>query len=96
MAYYLYVYDCKRAREANARRVSFTKELYGFLYSWRTKTGYRTRRRTGLLEECPGSRAVTASAILVPSEHRAAFETLFESYHDILIMKAFEVTSELK
>jgi hypothetical protein len=89
------VYDCKGAREANARRVSFTKELYGFMYSWKTKGGYREKRKPGLLEECSGSIAVTASAILVPQEHRGAFETLFDSYQDILITKIFEVTRQL-
>ena len=95
LVYYLYLYDCKRAREANARRVSFTKELYGFMYSWKTKGGYREKRKPGLLEECSGSTAVTASAILVPPEHRAAFQALFESYQDILITKTFEVSKEL-
>ncbi|RDE14862.1 MAG: hypothetical protein C4K47_03575 [Candidatus Thorarchaeota archaeon] len=95
MVYYLYVYDCKRARETNARRVSFTKELYGFMYSWRTKGGYREKRKPGLLEECSGSVAVTASAILVPSEYRGAFEALFHSYQDILITKTFEVSRQL-
>jgi hypothetical protein len=95
VVYYLYVYDCKQAREANARRVSFTKELYGFVYSWKTKAGYREKRRPGLLEQCVGSSAVTASAILVPAEHRGAFETLFQSYRDILITKTFEVTRQL-
>lgn len=96
LTYYLYVYDCRHAREANARRVSFTKDLYGFLYSWRTKSGRREKRKPGLLEECFGSRAVTSSAILVPSEHKGAFEALFNSYQDILTTKVFEIAKELQ
>lgn len=94
--YYLYLYDCREARKANARRVSFTKDLYGFAYSWKTKAGYREKRRPGLLDECPGSLAVTASGILVPPEHRAAFQALFDSYKDILTTEIFEVTKRIE
>ena len=95
MAAYLYLYDCRQARRTNARRVAFTKELYGFVYSWRTKSGLKQKRKPGLLDECPGAKAVADSAILVPSEHRIVFDALFEMYEDILKIKIFEVVQEV-
>jgi hypothetical protein len=92
---YLYLYDCPEARRSNARRVAFTKELYGFVYSWRTKSGVKQKRKPGLLDECPGAKAVADSAILVPSEHRILFNTLFEMYEDILKIRIFEVVEEI-
>jgi hypothetical protein len=92
---YLYIYDCKQARRSNARRVAFTKELYGFSYSWRTKSGLKESRRTGLLDECIGARSVAESAVIVPDEHKDLFDNLFDSYNDILTTKIFEVSNEL-
>jgi len=88
---YLYVYDCEKARQMNARRVAFTKELYGFMYSWKTKSGKKEKRRPGLLDQCPGSEAVANSAILVPEECKSLFDHLFEQYSDILSTVVFEV-----
>ncbi|MFW9786648.1 MAG: hypothetical protein ACFFE2_05995 [Candidatus Thorarchaeota archaeon] len=96
MTSYLYLYDCQHARRTNARRVAFTKELYGYYYTWRTKSGVKQKRRQGLLDECPGSEAVADSAILVPSEHRIVFDTLFRTYDDILKLKIFEVVQEIE
>jgi hypothetical protein len=93
---YLYLYDCQQARRTNARRVAFTKELYGYFYSWRTKSGIKQKRKPGLLDECPGAEAVADSAILVPSEHRIVFNALFKMYEDILKLKIFEVVQELE
>jgi len=93
---YLYLYDCRQARQSNARRVSFTKELYGFTYSWKTKSGVKEKRKVGLIEECPGSKAVADSAIFVPSNHRSVFDMLFESYSDILDIRVYEVISEVQ
>lgn len=95
MSKLLYIYDCKNARSSNARRVAFTKELYGFSYSWKTKTGLKEKRRLGLLDEFVGAEAVADSAILVPYEYRMLFDELFNSYRDILKMKIFAVTEEL-
>jgi len=95
MAAYLYLYDCRQARRSNARRVAFTKELYGFVYSWRTKSGVKQKRKPGLIDECPGAKAVADSAIFVPSEHRIVFDALFEMYEDILKIKIFEVVQEV-
>ena len=92
---YLYLYDCKQARRTNARRVAFTKELYGYYYSWKTKSGIKQKRKPGLLDECPGTEAVADSAILVPSEHRVVFDALFRMYEDILKLKIFEVVKEV-
>ena len=92
---YLYLYDCKQARRTNARRVAFTKELYGYYYSWKTKSGIKQKRKPGLLDECPGTEAVADSAILVPSEHRTVFDALFRMYEDILKLKIFEVVEEV-
>ena len=92
---YLYLYDCQHARRTNARRVSFTKELYGYFYTWKTKSGIRQKRKQGLLDECPGAEAVADSAILVPSEYRTLFDTLFRMYSDILKLKIYEVVQEL-
>ena len=91
----LYIYDCKNARSSNARRVAFTKELYGFSYSWKTKTGIKEKRKLGLLDEFIGAESIADSAILVPHEHRMTFDELFSSYSDILKMKIFTVTEEL-
>ena len=96
MTDFLYLYDCRHARKSNARRVSFTKELYGFVYSWKTKSGIRERRKAGLIEECAGSKAVADSAILVPGEHRGAFDMLFNDYSDIMEFKVYEVAAEVK
>ena len=92
---YLYLYDCQHARRTNARRVAFTKELYGYYYTWKTKSGIRQKRRPGLLDECPGSEAVADSAIMVPSEHRVSFDALFKMYEDILILRIFEINQEI-
>jgi hypothetical protein len=96
LVYYLYIYDCRRARQANARRVSFTKHLYGFDYSWKTRAGVKQGRRRGLLDECSGAKAVTDSAILVPEEHRSVFDALFRTYQDILETRIYEVLTELQ
>ncbi len=93
---YLYLYDCQQARRTNARRVAFTKELYGYFYTWRTKSGIKQKRKPGLLDECPGAEAVADSAILVPSEHRIIFDALFKMYEDILKLKIFEVVQVLE
>ena len=95
MAQYLYLYDCRQARQSNARRVAFTKELYGFIYSWKTKSGIRQKRKPGLLDECIGSEAVADSAIFVPDEYKAAFDALFFDYQDILSTRIFEVVREV-
>ncbi|MHA1903034.1 MAG: hypothetical protein ACXADL_10220 [Candidatus Thorarchaeota archaeon] len=95
MAQYLYLYDCRYARQSNARRVSFTKELYGFIYSWKTKSGIKQKRKPGLLDECIGSEAVADSAIYVPGEYKAVFDALFFDYKDILSTRIFEVLQEV-
>jgi len=91
---YLYLYDCQHARRTNARRVSFTKELYGYFYTWKTKSGIKQKRKPGLLDECPGAEAVADSAILVPSDHRAIFDALFKMYENILKLRIFVVIQE--
>lgn len=91
MAKFLYLYDCKKARQFNARRVSFTKELYGYLYSWKTKDGFKQRKKAGLIDQCPGAEAVADSAILVPESCKHLFDDLFASYSDILKADVFEV-----
>ncbi|MFW9793008.1 MAG: hypothetical protein ACFFEE_01800 [Candidatus Thorarchaeota archaeon] len=95
MTSYLYLYDCRHARRSNAKRVAFTKELYGFVYSWKTKSGIKQKRKPGLIEECLGAKAVADSAIFVPSEHRFVFDTLFQMYEDILKLKIYEVVQEV-
>ena len=96
MASYLYLYDCKEARRTNARRVAFTKELYVFFYSWKTKSGIKEKRKQGIIEECPGSKSVADSAIYVPIEHKSIFDMLFEEYADILDIVVYEVVAEVK
>jgi hypothetical protein len=95
VAYYLYVYDCTHSRRTNARRVSFTKELYGFNYSWKTKTGIKTQRKPGLLDTCIGSQAVADSTILVPDDCRSVYDELFRTYQDIVHMKLYRVIEEV-
>jgi hypothetical protein len=96
MQAFLYIYDCKQARKSNARRVSFTKELYGFSYVWQTKSGIKEGRRLGLLDECVGARSVAESTIVVPGECKGLFDNLFELYNDILTIKIFEIARELQ
>jgi hypothetical protein len=96
MASYLYLYDCKEARRSNARRVAFTKELYGYVYTWKTKSGIREKRKPGLLDECVGSEAVADSAILVPEESRVLFDSLFSIYQDILSLRVYEIVQEIQ
>ena len=91
---YLYLYDCQHARRTNAKRVAFTKELYGYFYTWKTKSGIKQKRKQGLLDECLGAEAVADSAILVPIEHRVLFDALFKMYEDILMLKIYEVVHE--
>jgi hypothetical protein len=95
MVLYIYLYDCRHARQSNARRVSFTKELYGYTYSWRTKSEMKEKRRPGLLDECSGAEAVADSAIIVPDEHRSLFDSLFSEYQDILKLKVYEIVREV-
>lgn len=92
----LYIYDCIQSRRRNARRVSFTKELYGFTYSWRTRSGVKQRRKVGLIEEHVGVESVADSTILVPEEYRPTFDSLFDKYQDILALRVFVVVKELK
>jgi len=95
MTSYLYLYDCKEARRSNARRVSFTKELYGYTYTWKTKSGIKEKRKPGLLDECVGAEAVADSALLVPEDCRVLFDSLFSTYKDILILKVYEIAQEV-
>lgn len=95
MSIVLYLYDFRQARQSNARRVSFTKELYGFTYSWKTKSGIRQKRKPGIIEECPGTEAVADSAILVPANHKNTFDMLFKEYEDIMDLRVFAVEKEL-
>jgi hypothetical protein len=95
LADYLYLYDCKHARRSNARRVAFTKELYGFTYSWKTKSGIKQKKKLGLLDECWGAKPVADSAIFVPGSHKSLFDSLFESYDDILSTRIYEVIEEI-
>jgi len=95
MAFFLYLYDCRRARETNARRVSFTKELYGYVYTWKTKTGIKQRKKPGLIDMSEGAYAVADSAILVPGRYRSLFDSLFASYSDIMKARVFEVIREI-
>lgn len=92
---YLYLYDCIHARQSNTRRVAFTKELYGYIYTWETKSGVREKRKPGLLDECTGAEAVADSAIIVPSEYRSLFDSLFSMYQDILQLKVYEIVKEI-
>ncbi|TFF86476.1 hypothetical protein EU519_01290 [Candidatus Thorarchaeota archaeon] len=92
---YIYLYDCKNARQKNARRVAFTKELYGYTYSWKTKSGLKQKRKAGLIDECPGAEAIADSAILVPYDHHTVFDSLFSMYADILELRVFEVEREI-
>jgi hypothetical protein len=75
--------------------VAFTKELYGFVYSWKTKAGVKQKRKPGLLDECTGAQAVADSAIYVPYEHRIVFDALFQMYEDILKIKIYEIAQEI-
>jgi hypothetical protein len=80
----------------NARRVAFTKELYGFTYSWKTKSGVKQKKKLGLLDECWGAKQVSDSAIIVPGSHKALFDSLFESYEDILSIHIYEIIEEIR
>ncbi|MEM2141931.1 MAG: hypothetical protein QXQ81_01565 [Candidatus Thorarchaeota archaeon] len=91
---YLYVYDCHAGASSNARRVAFTKELYGVRYSWKTKDGVRERNIPGIIDLCAGTEIVTDSAILVPDECRAALDALFERYRDVVYYRVFRVLGE--
>ena len=96
MVDYLYLYDCKHARKFNARRVAFTKELYGFTYSWKTRSGIKEKKKFGLLDECWGAKSVVNSAIFVPEFHKTLFDSLFESYNDILSIHVYEIIEEIR
>ena len=64
------------------------------MYSWKTKTGIKQKRKPGLLDQCVGAEAVADSAIFVPGEYRGEFDFLFSSYQDILAVRVFEVLEE--
>lgn len=91
MTQLLYVYDCKRSRYRNARRIAFTKELYGFVYKWKTKSGIKQKKKPGLIDRCEGSLPVSESVILVQERNRSEFDDLFEKYSDILVLHVFRV-----
>lgn len=95
LATFLYLYDCTHARRSNARRVAFTKELYGYTYTWKTKSGVREKRKPGLLDECVGAEAVADSAIIVPDDYRSLFDNLFSMYQDILLLRVYEISREI-
>ena len=65
------------------------------MFSMKTKSGIKEKRKPGLLDECIGSKAVADSAILVPEESRALFESLFSIYKDILILRVYEIVQEI-
>ncbi len=65
------------------------------MYSWKTRSGIKQKRKPGIIEECPGTEAVADSAILVPEEHRGSFDMLFEEYCDIMKIRIFEVSKEV-
>ncbi len=94
MTRWLYVYDCKSSRTRNARRVAFTKELFGYTYAWKTKAGIKQKRKPGIIEQCAGSIVVSDSAILIYDEHKAEFDNLFKKYQDILVIHVFQVIAE--
>ncbi len=96
MSFLLYVYDCKKTRQSNARRVAFTKELYGFTYSWKTRSGNKVKRRSGLIDSCPGARSVSDSVILVPESSRMVFDRLFKDYQDIAKVVVFRVMESIE
>ncbi len=91
----LYIYDFIRSRTTNARRVAFTKELYGYTYSWRTKAGIKQRRKAGLLEECEGAHIIAESTIFVPSQYKNLFDELFDRFQDIMHLHVYEVVREI-
>ncbi len=64
------------------------------MYSWKTKTGIKQKRKPGLLDQCVGAEAVADSAIFVPEEYRGEFDSLFSLYQDILAVRVFEVLGE--
>lgn len=92
----LYVYDCTESRRRNARRVMFTKELYGFVYTWKTKLGVKEKRKTGLVDECPGSLAIADSTLLVPNRYQGIYSDLFRRYSDIVKVRLYAVTEQLE
>jgi hypothetical protein len=61
------------------------------MYSWKTKSGVRQKKKLGLIDQCPGAEAVADSAILVPDTCKSAFDSLFAEYEDILTMRIFEI-----
>ncbi len=91
----LYVYDCINSRQRNARRIAFTKELYGYTYTWKTRGGLKTRRKPGLVDSSPLCEVVTDSAIMVPVHMKDQFDQLFANYRDILKVRAFSIEREL-
>ncbi len=91
----LYVYDCKKTRESNARRVSFTKELYGYVYRWKTRSGHKEKRKPGLIDSCPGARSVSDSVVIVPESSKSIFDRLFTDYRDIVKVVVFKIVDEV-
>ena len=65
------------------------------MYTWKTKSGIKEKRKPGLLDECVGSEAVADSAILVLEESRVLFDSLFSIYQDILSLRVYEIVQEL-
>ena len=57
--------------------------------------GIKQKRKLGLLDECIGAEAVADSAILVPGEYQGEFDSLFNSYQDILTIRIFEILEEV-
>ncbi|MHA1238621.1 MAG: hypothetical protein ACTSSJ_05205 [Candidatus Odinarchaeia archaeon] len=89
----IYIYDVIRGKQTNPRRVRFSKELYGYKYSWETSEGLKTAYKKGIVSKCKAEK-VGDSAILVEEEDAKEFDTLFMRYMDIIRVRKFRVLRE--
>ena len=93
---FLFLYDCNSSKEANSKRVSFTKQLYGYKYKWKTTEGYKERRKPGLLDTCEDANRVNDSAILIPEVCYQECLDLFTEFQDVVQFRIFEVVEEVQ
>ncbi len=89
------IYDMRKGMQKNPRRVEFTKGLYGFNYSWDTKSGRKHQRKEGLLEILHSYDKVGESAILMQDEDFDKLKAYFQSYSDVIVARAFKIAHEL-
>ncbi|MGQ9720197.1 MAG: hypothetical protein ACUVXA_02615 [Candidatus Jordarchaeum sp.] len=76
-------------------RIRFYKELFGFKYTWKTKSKKKVKYKSGLLDY-EGCEAAGDSAILVPEEYAEEYSSFFRKYQNIIFCRVFRIVEEVE